>query len=318
MKRDKMLALLLAGCTALTCLSFSAQAGDMYHHYGQEGWWKITYTTLSDDRRLCVANVGYAGENLNLTFMSSENDGERRWSITWESKKWKLKKGAKINLTLVTPRNQRWNIEFEALSSISMFGWVNKDIMNSIAMDRDGQLMTWFHNGKTVMGPLRLDRSAAAIRSMVHCLNDDPNKKVASNTPRNNEKKSDGKVFSGTGFFIAPGFVLTNYHVIKECTGNPMIKYPDYKPEVSYPKGIDETNDLVILETKINHLGIASFRRVPKLGEGVASFGFPLSDILASQGNFTLGNITSTTGMGGDVNSFSSPHQFRMEIVVVP
>ena len=65
-------------------------------------------------------------------------------------------------------------------------------------------------------------------------------------------------------------------------------------------KGVDETNDLVVLETKMNHLGIASSRRAPKLGEAVASFGFPLSQVLASDGNFTLGNITSTTGMGGD------------------
>jgi S1-C subfamily serine protease len=43
----------------------------------------------------------------------------------------------------------------------------------------------------------------------------------------------------------------------------------------------------------------------------VASFGFPLAGVLASEGNFTLGNVTSNTGIGGDSRyiQFSAPVQ---------
>jgi hypothetical protein len=43
---------------------------------------------------------------------------------------------------------------------------------------------------------------------------------------------------------------------------------------------------------------IASFRHGPRLGEAVATYGFPYHGILSSSGNFTLGNVTSMTGMG--------------------
>jgi serine protease Do len=36
------------------------------------------------------------------------------------------------------------------------------------------------------------------------------------------------------------------------------------------------------------------------LGEGVAVFGFPLSGLLATSGNFTLGNITALAGLLDD------------------
>ena len=48
-----------------------------------------------------------------------------------------------------------------------------------------------------------------------------------------------------------------------------------------------------------------------RLGEGVAAFGFPHSDILSTSGNFTLGNITALNGIGDDSRYFqiSAPVQ---------
>jgi serine protease Do len=57
--------------------------------------------------------------------------------------------------------------------------------------------------------------------------------------------------------------------------------------------------------------GTAEFRYQPKLGEPVAAYGFPLGQILATEGNFTLGNVTSVAGLGGDSRHFqiSAPVQ---------
>jgi S1-C subfamily serine protease len=56
---------------------------------------------------------------------------------------------------------------------------------------------------------------------------------------------------------------------------------------------------------------VASFRLGPRLGEAVATYGFPYHGILSSSGNFTLGNVTSLTGMGDDTRFFqmSTPIQ---------
>ena len=53
------------------------------------------------------------------------------------------------------------------------------------------------------------------------------------------------------------------------------------------------------------------FRFQLKLGEGIAMYGFPYADLLAAEGNFTLGNVTATTGLGGDTRNFqmSAPTQ---------
>jgi serine protease Do len=57
--------------------------------------------------------------------------------------------------------------------------------------------------------------------------------------------------------------------------------------------------------------GTAEFRYQPKLGEAVAVYGFPFGQILATEGNFTLGNVTSVAGLGGDSRHFqiSAPIQ---------
>ena len=307
MKRTRMLAFLLAGSTALICLSDGAQAQQAVR-YGGEGWWGIYHQTFDGDR-VCFATSFYKGHNVLLKFFSWHDEGERKWSISLKNDKWNLSEKKRYEFVLEAPRNRKWTLSFEGLSSTEMIVHVSKDVMNSIAMDSDGFKMM-FSQGNKVLGPFLLNDSAAAIRSVVHCVNDDPNRSKTTEKPHE-PKKSSGGTSSGTGFFIAPGYILTNHHVIKDCTESPMVRYPDYKASVAYTKGVDETNDLVVLETKMNHLGIASFRRAPKLGEAVASFGFPLSQVLASDGNFTLGNITSTTGMGGDSRyvQFSAPVQ---------
>jgi S1-C subfamily serine protease len=306
-----MLALLVAGSTALTCLSSNAQSDDKLYKYGQEGWWTIQYELFdSDNSRLCHSVSYFKDYNVTLRFLSwIDDDGERRWAISMYNDKWNLTEGKEYKFFLEAPRDKKWGITFVAKTSKRMMAFVNKDVMNSIAMDSNGSKMV-FRQGNKVLGPFSLNDSAAAIRSVVHCVNDDPNRSKTAEKPHE-KKKSSGGTSTGTGFFIAPGYILTNYHVVKDCTEPPMVNYPNFKASVAYSTGVDETNDLVILETKMNNHGIAGFRRVPKLGEAVASFGFPLSDVLAPEGNFTLGNITSTTGMGGDSRfiQFSAPVQ---------
>ena len=307
---SKVFALLLAGSTALTSLSTNAQTET---RYGTEGWWGIYHDTIDNGDRLCFARTFYKDYNIVMKFFALSVDGERHWAISLTNDKWtgRLTEGTKYNLTLEAPHNKKWSLSFEVIGAREILAYVSKDVMNSIAMDKDGFKMTLRAAYKT-HGPFRLDNSAAAIRAVVHCVNDGLKtaNKPAEKKPE--QKKSSGGISTGTGFFVAPGYIVTNHHVIKNCTEPPMVRYPKYGAVIAYSKGIDEANDLVILETKATHHGIASFRRVPKLGEAVASFGFPLFDVLASDGNFTLGNVTSTTGMGGDSRfiQFSAPIQY--------
>src|SRR5262249_6859258 len=62
--------------------------------------------------------------------------------------------------------------------------------------------------------------------------------------------------------------------------------------------GQDYTNDLALLHTEMPNLSVASFRFQPLLGEAVATYGFPYSNILSP--NFTSGNIAALSGPKGD------------------
>jgi hypothetical protein len=115
---------------------------------------------------------------------------------------------------------------------------------------------------------------------------------------------------SGTGFFVSwQGGILTNAHVVKDCA----------RVRVAIPSGVvdgrvvakDTANDLALIESDVVPTGIAGFRSGVRLGEAVAAFGYPLAGVLATSGNFTLGNVTALTGLSDDTRyiQISAPVQ---------
>jgi S1-C subfamily serine protease/peptidoglycan hydrolase-like protein with peptidoglycan-binding domain len=145
---------------------------------------------------------------------------------------------------------------------------------------------------------------------------------AAAATPENAQPSTDdaeakggvtaGKgVATGTGFFVSrDGHVLTNAHVVDGCS------------EMVVSAGLgagsrgelvarDETNDLALLKTGLTGRQPPALRATARLGDPVAAFGFPLAGTLTQSGNFTLGNITATSGMQDDSRFFqiSAPVQ---------
>ena len=139
----------------------------------------------------------------------------------------------------------------------------------------------------TLSGAFR--QAAYGIRWIENCVREHPPSAPASET-----------TISGTGFFVAPNRVVTNNHVVNGCTRNIQVRYPDRASFTATISGQDVTNDLALLQTDMSGLSTASIRLQPYLGEAVATYGFPYSDVLSSGGNFTLGNITALSGIRDD------------------
>lgn len=129
-----------------------------------------------------------------------------------------------------------------------------------------------------------------------------------TSTPKSGEEE---KLSSGTGYFVtSSGHVVTNHHVVDGCST--IAVFSGDQPAVEGRLvGSDETNDLAVLKTEIKPQKVASLRIGARLGEPVAVFGYPLSQMLASSGNFTLGNITALAGMRDDARhlQMSAPVQ---------
>jgi len=110
-------------------------------------------------------------------------------------------------------------------------------------------------------------------------------------------RDGDGKRRTGTGsgFVVAqPGYVLTNNHVIEQCTE---VRAPAYKT-VLRVLARDPKNDLALLEGELPALQAAKFRTAtpPRLGESILVAGYPLTDLLSSSLNVTSGTISALAG----------------------
>ena len=275
--------------------------------YSRHGWWKIAFDTLQTGEVVCQASTTYTGGTFLGMAAKYSDARERVWGLYLSNPEWKwIRNETDYNVSLYAPSGVRTITLRGTVSDHSLFAFVDKEVINALAMDRSGNVTVVA--GNRTLGTFRLDDSAAAIRDVVHCLRANP---PVKSTALPSEKKQETSPSSGTGFFVADGYVLTNYHVIKDCTRRISVAYPNQKPEDAYSSGIDEINDLALLRTKMQNRGTAEFRYQPKLGESVAAYGFPLGQILATEGNFTLGNVTSVAGLGGDSRHFqiSAPVQ---------
>lgn len=113
----------------------------------------------------------------------------------------------------------------------------------------------------------------------------------------------------GTGFFVSEqGHILTNAHVLSDCK---QIRTRDGLPASLVSK--DDGIDLALLKLDAKPTSIATFRLqpVPRIGDAVIGFGFPLQGVLSSEGNLSTGTVSAMAGMGDDSRfmQFSAPIQ---------
>ncbi|MCZ8158399.1 MAG: tetratricopeptide repeat-containing serine protease family protein [Rhizobiaceae bacterium] len=116
---------------------------------------------------------------------------------------------------------------------------------------------------------------------------------------------------SGTAFLVSDdGFALTNAHVAKECK---TIK--DTAGGVAALVAMDEANDLAAIRfgsySERPFARLEAGAKLPRIGDRVAVFGFPLSEVLASTGNLTAGEVSANAGLGNNSSMFqiSAPIQ---------
>jgi hypothetical protein len=113
----------------------------------------------------------------------------------------------------------------------------------------------------------------------------------------------------GTGFFITgDGYLLTNNHVVARCSS---LATRDGTPLQLVSRSARV--DLALLKANAAPPTFATFRSgpSPRKGDSVVAFGFPLVDILSSEGNVSAGIVSATAGLQDDVRyvQLSAPVQ---------
>lgn len=127
--------------------------------------------------------------------------------------------------------------------------------------------------------------------------------------PESGSSVGSGSRRFGTGFFVTKqGYILTNNHVVEGCK---TLTTRNGKALVLIDR--DANADLALLKVDTIPDAVAIFRSgpVPKVGDEVIAFGFPLPGILSSEGNVSTGVLSAPTGIGDDIRfvQISAPVQ---------
>ena len=131
--------------------------------------------------------------------------------------------------------------------------------------------------------------------------------------------KGGTSMWTGTGFALNEGYLVTNHHVIDGALSIKVYGiHGDFNSACTAKVvGVDKTNDLALL--KIESYRATNSDVIPysikfstaDVGEDVFVLGYPLTQLLGNEIKLTNGIISSRTGFDGNVNNYqmSAPVQ---------
>jgi serine protease Do len=174
--------------------------------------------------------------------------------------------------------------------------WTQNDAQNAVLHgERLATLMSDLFRANIELG---LPRSSPAPRITAAAVPHVPLPAPPPSPPVVSEgRKPEDKSSLGTGFFVSSeGHIVTNSHVVKDCS-SVRVTFGLAPNMAGRIMAHDTANDLALIKVATHTTAYASLRSGVRLGEGVAAFGFPLAGLLATSGNFTLGNVTAVAGL---------------------
>jgi serine protease Do len=281
--------------------NFGAQADVSY---SKVGVWSVVYREAGNLSG-CLAVAQFPDQTI-FQMALIQVGTNKTWAIFISNPGWNawIGKRKELRLSLVTdwPTTKPWPYTFSISGDSKTLSTTDASVefMNSIA---DASKVEIKDDNGALLASVDMKDSAATIRAIVNCVNEHP--------PRAAQPSEPEAILSGTGFFVAPNRVVTNSHVVSGCTKAIQVRYPERASHTATISGQDAINDLVLLHTDMANLSTATFYPRPRVGDQVATYGFPRSDILSSSGNCTLGNVTSLTGTRDDTRflQMSTPVQ---------
>jgi S1-C subfamily serine protease len=120
-----------------------------------------------------------------------------------------------------------------------------------------------------------------------------------------NVAAAPAETFTGSGVVIGTkGEILTNAHVVEACQ-KITVKLPSGNSQPSALVAHDERNDLAGIRlsgTDKSPASIAMFREgLPvRPGDAIVALGYPLSGVLATEANVSVGNVSALAGVADD------------------
>ncbi len=271
---------------------------------GSTQGWTIAYNTSIVG---CLAVATYK-DGTTVWFGLGKDIGPY---IAFTNASWtKIEVGKSYELRLQMRGHGGWRGNFSGLERGNEKGLITTGVKAQFFGDfaRAGGISV--SHGREQLARLDLLGSRAALVDVLDCQKSHP--VVAANPSEKPAARSKEKSeTSGTGFFVSTkGHILTNHHVVNECTTFRVARGGLANDKVRLVAS-DEKNDLAVLATDLKPEAVPSLRTVVRMGESISVYGFPLAGLLASTGNFTTGTVTALAGLGDDTRmiQISAPVQ---------
>jgi serine protease Do len=168
------------------------------------------------------------------------------------------------------------------------------DYRRALSLDANNQLAL---NGLKTLGAGASAAAPPVARPPAPQPSPTPTTAPAAPSPPPREQATS----TGTGFFVSSqGHIVTNYHVVENCT-NFAVAHEGSLSQSARLITSDSRNDLALLRvTGLTPSAVPDLRIGVRLGENIYVYGFPLTGMLASSGNFTIGSVSAVAGMGDD------------------
>ena len=123
-------------------------------------------------------------------------------------------------------------------------------------------------------------------------------KKSPSKKPATKNRKTGS---SGSAFFVTQrGHIITNYHVVKNCSNNPKIKYKNKDIDTKVIAK-DQLLDLALLKADLTNTKYVSLsKKQPRKLQRIIASGYPFGKYISDDLKFTSGIVSSLKGPNDD------------------
>lgn len=275
--------------------------------FGKVAGWSIGYSSSAGG---CLAAAGYGdGTTVWFGFTGSANDAY----LAFTNPRWRsIEPGQRYDVHLRADGGGNWRGSFAGFDHDGTHGLFETGLKDKFVEDlagAGGLTVEW--QGRTIAS-LSLVGSSDALAAVLGCQKDAGVTQAKAEAPADRGDKDEGGSGSqGTGFYVSDrGHVLTNNHVVKGCRTFGVTRV-GAAPVPARLVARDETNDLAVLSTDAKAATVPPLAMRARVGESVYAYGYPMNGLLATTGNFTIGNVTANAGLDDDTGhmQISAPVQ---------
>ncbi len=177
----------------------------------------------------------------------------------------------------------------------------------------------WYMNDKTINSEVYVMFKNGSMETIIDNDKSEYLKMYPTSTSSTPFTPQDINTWTGTGFALNNGYIVTNFHVIENAKSISIkgISGDFNKKYNGTVVGSDKRNDLALI--KITDSDFDGFGNIPykvkeslsEVGEDIFVLGYPLTTTMGNEIKLTTGVISSKTGFQGDVNLYqiSAPIQ---------